>query len=166
MRRPQLLAIGFALLAPLTAHAEGDCPSGYYRYSTPGHRGDCVPIPALPEQAPTGPHWRKTWGAIAVDGATGATGVTVGSRTERTAKKEALERCRRDGNSQCKVVLSYEHQCAAIALPAGQSKGPPAIVAAENEYKSSQLALDDCKAKNGVTCEIAYSECSTPVLER
>lgn len=165
MRRPHLFAIGLALLAPVAAQAEGDCPSGYYRYSTPGHHGDCVPIPTLPDSAPSGPRWRKTWGAIAVDGSSGATGVTVGSGTEKAARKEALERCRRDGNSQCKVVLAYQHQCAAIALPAGQSKGPPAIVAAENEYKSAELALGDCKAKNGGPCEIAYNECSPPVLE-
>ncbi|WP_075574961.1 DUF4189 domain-containing protein [Lysobacter firmicutimachus] len=115
---------------------------------------------------PSGPRWRKTWGAIAVDGTNGATGVTVGSRTERAAKKEALERCRRGGNSQCKVILAYEHQCAAIALPVGQSNGSSATVAAENEFKSSKIALDDCREKNGVACEIAYKECSRPVLER
>ncbi|MBT2748313.1 MULTISPECIES: DUF4189 domain-containing protein [unclassified Lysobacter] len=163
----RLVSIGLFLLplcAPNVALAEGDCPPGFYRYTNPGHPGNCVPIPQTREQQ-TGPKWRETWGAIAMDHETGSTGVTVKAKSERTARKEATDRCKKEGGTNCRIALTYANQCASIAGPkevTGRRSG--SIIAAANEYESERLALESCEAKGGEKCEIFYTDCSPPML--
>lgn len=71
------------------------------------------------------------------------------------------------GGRNCKVTLTYEHQCAVIADPVedgfypryGTEMGSATIEIA------SERALERCSEKNnGRECKIIYSNCTSPVL--
>lgn len=154
-------------------YAEQGCAPGFYPGGAQPNGPICVPIPgygtsssAVPQ--PRGSQWQLTWGAIASDSETGATGVTVGHFSKGKAKREALAQCASIGGVACKIVLAYKNQCAVIADPvengqavagAGISQGGPSIAVA------TELAISSCSAKNdGRECKIVYSDCTVPVL--
>ncbi|HBS57497.1 MAG TPA: hypothetical protein DEA38_17460 [Stenotrophomonas sp.] len=171
----KILAVALLLVAVMcarTAHAEGGCPPGMYPIGGQGVQG-CAPIPgasgSASQQLPAPPprpmgKWHKTWGAMAM-GKGGDTGVSKGKDSKREAEKVALAQCATWGADDCKVMLSYENQCAAIATPKGSNTGSffgggPTV---EN---ASNFSIKGCKEAGGVRCEIVYSDCSEPRFER
>lgn len=165
-----VITLSALLIAPISvALAEGGCPAGQYPHNTPG-LNTCIPIPAASQRLPTGPKWKATWGAIAMDDDSGATGVTVGSKSERAAYKEALDRCRKKGATHCKVALTYTNQCASVARTTTVSRTGQwqvALSSGADEAASGQAAMKDCRAKaNGGACELVYTDCSAPVLQK
>ena len=160
-----LVVLLAALLPSAQALAEGDCPPGFYRNSSPGHVGDCIPIPTMPEQV-SGPKWRTTWGAIAAEPGSGRVGVAVGKDTKFAANRTAMKACQ-SGGRDCKIVLSYNHQCAAIAEIPDAEGGRGAkrgYATGPDQMTSAHEAMSACQDANpGATCKIAYSDCSKPV---
>jgi len=158
--------------AAFLAYAEGGCPAGMYPIGGQGVQG-CAPIPgasgstsqqlpALPPR-PTG-QWHKTWGAMAI-GRGGDTGVSKGRDSKREAEEVALAQCATWGADDCKVMLAYENQCAAIATPKGSSTGS-SFAGGPTVESASETAMKSCREEGGMQCEIVYSDCSEPRFER
>ncbi|QCW24492.1 DUF4189 domain-containing protein [Lysobacter enzymogenes] len=159
----------FTLICTLTAIsplaiAQRGCPEGYYEQNSTG-LNSCIPIPTGVEAQPTGPKWIKTWGAIAAEAGSGRVGVATGKDSKADAKRSAMKACQTGGRN-CEVVLTYNHQCAAIAeVPdsdtskmkkRGYATGP-------DEASSTRQAMSACEGANpGSACKIAYSDCSKP----
>ncbi|WP_425477214.1 DUF4189 domain-containing protein [Luteimonas huabeiensis] len=130
----------------------------------------CLPnASATPiSEAATVPRWKLTWGAIAFDVATGATGYAVGEPSQRRARRQALAQCNGKGGRDCEVMLAYQNQCAVIADPVRDGQ----FIPGESIYRSgptieetSNAALSSCSQRNGGTgCRIVYSACSEPLL--
>lgn len=147
------------------AHAQTACPYG-------AAQGSAMCLPDAPAAsvptAPLPPRWKLTWGAIAFDVTTGATGYAVGEPSRRRASRQAVSQCAGKGGRDCKVALAHHNQCAVIADPvrdgrfvAGQSiyQGGPTV------EDASRIALSACsRENNGGQCEVVYSACSGPVL--
>jgi hypothetical protein len=162
--KKNILLLFLMLLTP-AAHAEGGCPPGMIP-----HRGadttSCGPIPSGPSGAASysGPTWKLTWGAIAVDAVTGDVGTTAGEFSKRDAKRVALRRCAHRGSTKCKVAFTYKNQCAAVAWP--EKIGAKTIFqGAETIEVATKLAMSRCDSySNDAGCGIVYSGCSEPVL--
>ena len=60
--------------------------------------------------------WEKRWGAIAEDKAAPSrpTGYAQATRTERGAKKVALENCQKKGGKNCEVIFTYNNKCVCL----------------------------------------------------
>lgn len=162
------------LLASLSSHAmaEHGCPPGQIPYQAGSGMASCGPIPAESNKPqaprPTG-KWIKTWGAITYDkGDSGSIGVSVGHRSQKEAEKIALSRCVEGGGVDCKVMLPYHNQCAAVAEPVGDgvpnhgyisSAGGPTIEQARD------TAIQQCSKINESDCRVFYSDCSKPIFK-
>lgn len=163
------LSLMLLTLLPLQVFAQRGCPEGYYEQNSPG-LNSCIPIPEGDQSPPPGPKWVKTWGAIAVQAGGGAIGVSKNQLTRSKAKKEALELCREGGIVGCEIVLSYNHQCAAIAGIANPVKGQLSYrgyARGPDLDETGRDALASCESSNsGKSCEIVYSACTKPILQR
>lgn len=76
-----------------------------------------------------------------------------------------MEKCRAKGGRACDVRLTYENQCAVIAVPA--EDGPMNVIyqGGPTVEQAGQLALPECARQNGGRqCELMYSNCTEPVL--
>jgi hypothetical protein len=143
------------------------CPQGIPQ-GAPG----CVPPnhPNLPSNAsapakPVRAVWRKTWGAMATDTDTAVIGTSTGHFTRRAASREAMEKCRNMGGRACEVRLSYENQCALIAVPTSDGSMVAVYQSGPSVEHASKLALPECAKRNGGRqCEVMYSNCTAPVL--
>jgi hypothetical protein len=101
------------------------------------------------------PVWADQWGAIALDSGTGQAGTVTNKNSERDAKNGALGDCGRNGASNCKIMLTYYNQCAAVAFGAGFSS----MQSDASLDKAKDTALSRCEAK-GASCKIVYTGCS------
>ncbi|MGE8238117.1 MAG: DUF4189 domain-containing protein [Stenotrophomonas indicatrix] len=156
---------------PFHAVAEGGCPPGMYPIGGQGVQG-CAPIPGAsgassqqlpaPPPRPTG-RWHKTWGAMAI-GRGGDTGVSKGKDSKREAETVALAQCATWGADDCKVMLAYENQCAAIATPKASNTGS-SFAGGPTVQSASDAAMKSCTKEGGLQCEIVYSDCSEPRFE-
>ncbi|WP_425492572.1 DUF4189 domain-containing protein [Luteibacter aegosomaticola] len=142
--------------------ASAQCAPGIPSAGNPG----CIPpnqtnSPYYQGQADTPPQpvarWADRWGSIAMD-ESGAAGTIEGQPSESAASKEALARCEENGGRQCKTVLSFHNQCAAVAqLPTG---GRIYATGSPTTKKAEEASLARCGQSS---CVIVYSECSMPV---
>lgn len=149
------------------AHAEGNCPSGYYPIGGAATAG-CAPIPGGGGGygQPTAPDiqepvWEPRWGAIAFDGPKGILGAAAGRPTEEAAKSAALNECRAKGGGICQSELVYRNGCAAFTIgDRNYYRG-----SSETLARAVTEGLQLCK-QNDTNCETYYSACSTPVRIR
>lgn len=120
------------------AHAEGGCPYGQYPRQGQGWQ-TCVPIPgadqgnARPTQNPG--HWEASWGALATFEPGGVLGEATWLRSRSEAESAALNDCKTKGGTACKLEVSYQDACAALA---GSATGyvvvsDPELPAAESD---------------------------------
>lgn len=152
------------------AYAEGgSCPDGYYPIGGQGTSG-CAPIPnydsgsqSRTNTRPIG-EWKTTWSAIAIDSIVGDVGISSGKFTEADARSEALMRCKKHGATECQAT-TFHNQCAVIAWP--QNVGGKAVMIGAGTIElASKLALSECAANGGGSCNIVNAECSRPVFKR
>lgn len=113
-----------------------------------------------PEQTPATPPewWEDRWGAIAEDG-NGVFGIVSDTKSERKARKGALQECKKRGGGECSVVATYSSQCAAIvandiASYRGYAASEDGAIA-DAEMKCSKSSISGC--------HVFYSGCSLPV---
>ena len=105
--------------------------------------------------ASTGAAW--SWGAIAVDDSYGdePSGVGYGFATEASSRQEAstgaLEVCRSEGNTECKVVIAFR-ACGAYAA----SHTNYGIAQAATLAAAEKRALVEC---DGADCIVVVSGC-------
>jgi len=74
-----------------------------------------------------------------------------------------MEKCMVEGDSDCRIVMSYNNQCAAIAVPSSQ-KGGAYVARAASEEEALNNAIEKCSDTGGGQCIKYYSECSEPVF--
>lgn len=164
-------AVGLFVLLSLGLFSAGQvnaqCQAGMPSAGNP----QCIPPSAWPQNAapaqPTGPTWKLTWGAIAIDPDHGDVGTSVGQFSKRKAEREALARCSEKGAKGCKKILfTYQNQCAAVAWPS--TIGQNAVVKAASGptiESASEFAIKHCAGPGGGGgCRIVYSGCSDAVL--
>ncbi|WP_430539351.1 DUF4189 domain-containing protein [Luteibacter jiangsuensis] len=151
-----------ATSALATATAWGQCATGV---NTGG--GNCVPPDASgmpgynpgngqPVGAPEPtPAWVDSWGAIAIDDATGDAGTITDKYSKSEAEQAAMRDCGIRGAKACKVSLTFHNQCAAIAW--GSSAWGTASGAKEQQATEDAMRL----CQNQTTeCKVVYSACS------
>lgn len=151
--------------------AEGNCPPGYYPIGGQGLQG-CAPIPSGGSNGGGGGGggtykwepslWEKRWGAIAEDKAAPSrpTGYAQATRTERGAKKVALENCQKKGGKNCEVIFTYNNKCVALADPT--QGGQESVIRIDRTPAGAKaLAAYECQSKNKQECKVVYSACST-----
>lgn len=141
------------------AWSEGGCPPGQYPQRGQGWQA-CVPGESAhdsPHQP--SPHWERRWAAIATDGEAAALGTASRALSEGMAMSQALEECRRNGGRFCKLQITHDNGCVAMAIGGNMmcfSSGPT-IPWVEKH------ALDKCiGAEKKPT--IYHSFCSPPEL--
>lgn len=123
------------------------------------HSNNASP-PAL-APAPS-PQWADRWGSVAIDEEAGQAGSEINQKTRHDAETAALAACVNHGGGHCQVLQSFMNQCASIA----QLDGGGFIVTgtAANSSLADERAMSRCTSRGA--CQIIYSECSLPVLER
>ncbi|SEW00330.1 protein of unknown function [Luteibacter sp. 329MFSha] len=105
-----------AIALSTEAWSEGGCPRGQLPQQGQGWKA-CVPDPsAYDEPTRSSPHWETRWAAIATDGKAAALGTASRARSEDEAKAEALENCRKQGGSECKLQITRDNECVAMAI--------------------------------------------------
>jgi len=159
--------------APASTMAEGACPPGYYPIGGQGVQG-CAPIPgaaggSAPAPAATGPsgRWNDTWGAIAESPSTELIGAGKNQSSRARAEREALRKCSSEGARDCKVLVAYKNQCAAMLAPTvagngshtGAGRGPTL-----NEAIGA--AKQACVDGRGGQCRVLYTDCAEPTFEK
>jgi hypothetical protein len=157
MRTIALLGLCFM---PLMAFAQTACPIG----TAAGSMG-CGPSPSegtgggVASPRPSG-KWEKTWGAIAASGS-GDTGIALKQKDKKSAVAEAKRQCSRGGASDCKELISFRNQCAALVAPANGGLG-----GSWGRAATLELAVEDsmkgCEKTTGQACRIVLSGCSEP----
>jgi Domain of unknown function (DUF4189) len=148
------------MLASGYAHAEGNCPEGYYPYNATGVQVACAPIPGYggnSQPADPGPSWETRWGAIAAGG--GGFGAQDGMSSKRRAHRAAMHACKESGGGKsCKVLFSYYNQCGAIAWGDNAKAG---WAGAPELDQSKNNALKECSSRT-TNCKLFHSGCSYP----
>ena len=152
--------------------AEGGCPPGYYPIGAPqGQQGPqgCAPIPggdnALPPEPPPPPpspipplEWKPDWGSVALDPEHGAIGSAVEALTRAVAENGALDDCHSNGGTACRIAISYENGCAALAA----SDAAWAVEYGDTEVEAGVRALGACAETGRKKCRVKFKECSRP----
>lgn len=147
------------LVVHVRAHAEGGCPPGQYPQQGQGWQ-TCVPIPGADQgttQPTTNPgRWQVSWGALATYEPGGVLGEATGLGSKSEAERAALSDCKAKGGTSCKLEVSYQNACAALA---GSATGyvvvsDPDLPAAESD------ALSTCSRAGYPNCHISYTACS------
>jgi hypothetical protein len=110
-----------------------------------------------PQQA--APQWAEGWGAIALDFGHGSHGTSAQSDTKSSAATAALSDCRRNGGTQCEVVITFVNQCAAISQPLGG--GDISSATAATSDAAEQRSISRCG--DAEKCKVFVEECSAPV---
>jgi len=159
-----------------TAQAEGGCPAGQYPIGGQGAMA-CAPMPQQQQrQAPRRPTgvWIKTWGSIAMGTTDSITtyGVPTGKSSAAEAEADALRRCGSRGETNCRVMITYQDQCVVIVEPHINGKpfstGIVKFVSTGSIAKASELGKSDCQQENSATpeaqCVVVHAACSYPVF--
>lgn len=170
MKAHLLLLFWLLLWLSNMAHAEGNCPIGYYPIGAPqGQAGpqSCAPIPGYSngqqqqrsQQSPP-PRWASRWGGIATDSKNGILGAATDLPTEIDAQRSAMTDCQAKGGAPCKLEISYDNECVTLAV----GKKGYSINTGKTMGASIQLAMKTCSADGEDSdCHVYYSACSLPV---
>jgi len=156
-----------------TAAAEQGCPDGFTPNAAPvgtAGQNQCIPIPGLSRPnsgggnyGPSG--WKNAWGSIFFDSENAIVGIGEGEKNRSRARKAALEHCKSKGGKDCKEVLSYRNQCAAVVWgpsPTGQGFVMDTMTA-DTFAAAAVSAKEQCEPRSATgKCEIFYSGCSEP----
>lgn len=179
--RKGVLAVSMGLA--LFSHAAGaQYDVGGYRISCPaGLPWDdprCMRTPVAPPAGPPGGipqaptprgKWLRTWGAVSMDDQTGAIGRAAGEYDRATAVERANASCEEIGGKECKLMLAYMYQCAAVASPVSNGEnvaGVIAVVTGASIAAAERGAEKKCVSLNKTSCKAVFSECSAPKFIR
>lgn len=120
---------------------------------SPYSQGGDAPIVPVPPPV----RWVGGWGAVAMD--EDYRGGTVEDRDSKSeAESIALSLCKKNGGDNCKVLVTFNNQCAAMVQEVGGGT-VHGNTGASTEL-AEQRALAACKT--GTRCEVIYSKCSLP----
>ncbi|MBT2748600.1 DUF4189 domain-containing protein [Lysobacter sp. ISL-42] len=158
MKSTGLLLLLAIIFAPSLAVAEGGCPPGQIPYSGTS-LSSCGPIQG--GKSTSRPQWESRWGAVATDDK-GKFGIATDQKSERLARKQAVDECRRRGGAPCTAEFTFRNQCAAVATSAKVSYSQGAA----SEEEAKELSMRKCLASDSGECWIYYSGCSLPIPAR
>jgi len=125
----------------------------------PGYQDSLQDRQARPQQPQV--FWASRYGAVAYDSVSGAEGHITDQPSKSQAKKEVLRLCVQHGGTNCKILISYYNQCAAIAQV--QGGGRIGTGNALHSQQAEQLAMEACQKGGAPNCKIVYTACSLPV---
>lgn len=154
--RTVTIAVGLMLLGG-SADAQEN-PNNFHSR----HNGDSVYNVDRPQRPPTESpprptgYWEKTWGAIATSDTGGALGTATGLSSKEQAERVAMQDCKTKGGGGCRVGLSYQNQCAVMAVGDGI-----ALTRAASIEEAKADALKTCESKQD-NCRVYYSACTEP----
>ena len=100
--------------------------------------------------------WADRWGAIALDPDSGRAGTVTGKVSKSVASNTALSECAQHDGNNCRVILTYYNQCAAVAQP--DNNGPVSSASAVDISTAEDHALGACNTRG--KCSVVYSACS------
>lgn len=163
MNRLQIMMLSALCLCsiPRGAHAEGNCPPGFYPVCGQGVQG-CAPIPGSQANTPTGVarpqgRWIDGWGAVASSASTHDTGFSSGIRSRSGAEKMAIQRCSEDCARDCRIIQAIQESMFAWAVPVTDGPGTAAGLARAPGLKNAEsMAPSECVDPEGRTCDIFY----------
>lgn len=159
----RILLLSLLLLFGGMAHAEGNCPEGYYTIGggSPGAPQGCAPIPGYvqgqqPQQQPQ--QWSSQFGAIASYIPKGILGAATNRVSKQFAEQAALDDCQSKGGTDCKIETSYMNGCGAVVA------GHPgyAVNTGATEAQAVQDAMSACTGSGFTNCHVVYIGCSLP----
>jgi hypothetical protein len=122
----------------------------------------CIPpdqagAPAGVSLSAPGPEYETRWGAIAVDMNVKTYGGIEGLDSKRSAKKAAINECKKYNGKNCKILIVYYNQCGVLASGDTYSitaRGP-------DIYETAERAVNAC-SKQSQNCKPYYGGCSYP----
>ncbi|CAM5303757.1 DUF4189 domain-containing protein [Rhodanobacter lindaniclasticus] len=165
----RLLLIAGLLISARTAHGEGGCPPGYQPTGVAPNSQNpvgCRPMqsydeaprqPPPPPRPPPSPlEWVPDWGAVAVDTERWTVGASARAPTQSSAQDSALEDCRSKGGVACKIAVTYEDGCVALAA----SNVAYAVQPAATEMEAEVRAIQACTDTGHEECQVQYKDCS------
>ena len=110
------------------------------------------------------------WGAIYYNAANRAVGYSENNtKGFRSANKEALENCIKDGGGQnpiarsgkgCHRVVEYRNGCGALAIGGVKGSGSSSGQGAPTLEEAERKAIASCEEGESYKCTICYSGCS------
>lgn len=148
------------LIFHISAHAEGNCPLGYYSVGGQGVQG-CAPIPDYDQQEPSQalvappPKWKSRWGAIAIDGTAGSVGMVTNLQSRRRAEQSALADCQAKGGKNCKLEVSYANGCAAVVAGDHRHNSTDGATLEEAIQRGMKICVAD-----DTNCRAIFTSCS------
>jgi hypothetical protein len=99
---------------------------------------------------------KPSYGALAYDAQSGASGYSFDFDDQGSAEAKALEGCREDG-SDCKVVYDFWNSCAALATASDRRY---AVGRADSQVAAQNQAVATCQQETGASCEIQAWSCA------
>lgn len=160
-----LLLLATLLFCGRAAHAEGNCPDGYYTIGggSPGAPVGCAPIPGYDQgqqgqQQPAPPQWASKFGAIASYIPKGILGYSTNMASRSQAEQAAIADCKAQGGTECQIETWYSNGCAALIV------GHPGYVVntAPTTEQAVSVAMTACTNAGNTNCRVHYSACSLP----
>lgn len=100
--------------------------------------------------------WADRWGALAIDDGTGQAGYIGGFASKAKARRAAMDGCEMHGSPNCKLIMTYHNQCAAVASGADKSQA----YGAATEEEAKKGAMESCmKRQKNARSFIANAAC-------
>ena len=157
-----VIIASLGLICTRLAHAEYGCQSGFVPVYQ-GNRQVCVADYNLPvwqqhgqQQQQPAEVWEDRYGAIAKsENKKDTYAFSVGAKTVRAAKQEALARC----GKKCRIVDTFVNSCV------GASWGTGRILfrGGNTREEAESASLKACQIETGGVCQVSYSDCSLAV---
>ena len=167
------MLLGSLLMAAPIARGENGCPAGFLptggmpSAQDPGacrpmqsyEQQQAQPNPPPPPPRPIPPlEWKPDWGAVAVDAERGTIGSVVEAPSQDRAEGAAIEDCKSKGGVTCRVGISYENGCAALAA----SDAGWVVEVAATEIEAEIKATKTCTQAGHQQCLVVHKDCSRP----
>jgi hypothetical protein len=130
-------------------HCEGSTCADFSNHSSM-----CVELRAKCQARCSG---RKWWGAIAYSKKDKAYGWSSGLNDREAAKKEAMQKCVKNGGKGCEWWAIYENECGAVAIDGSITTWGSAYLRKD----AQATALLECQKAGGKNCTIQVWACST-----
>ncbi len=154
----------FGLLLSTMSHAQTACPPGMEEYgagvcgySQSEESAQQAPQQQFPQKQAPPTRWATRWGAVATDGPGGHLGAVTDLSSKSEAERAAIADCRAKGGLQCAVEISYDNECAAMAV-GDKIHNVTADVTLD---KAIQSSIKTCREAD-TNCHVYYTACSLP----
>lgn len=107
---------------------------------------------------------KRSWGAVAYDDAAHHWGISDHFKTEDLARQSAVAACGKAASGNCRSVLTFSNQCAAVVRSVQNGVPQPgrdSVNTGESAEKAASNAYRSCVEDWGTTqCKLLLSTCS------